>query len=174
MDFADLILKRKSIRIFRPDPLPEGALDTILDAVRLAPTAGNVQAFRIQIVRAPEMKRDLAKAAFQQAFIAEAPVILAFFAAPAESAREYGDRGRNLYALQDATIATLYAHLAAADLGLGSVWIGAFDTPTVARVLDSPGDLLPVALLPIGLPGENPEARPRKALPSLVWPPSQV
>jgi nitroreductase len=168
MEFWDLIRERRSIRKFGAGALPQGALEKILDAVRIAPTAGNLQAFRVSVVQDRALQEKLAAAAFGPDFLASAPAVLVFFAAPEDAGRDYGERGRTLYAMQDATIATLYAHLAASDLGLGSVWVGAFDTPTVARLLESPSRLVPVAMLPVGAPDETPPARPRKPLRDLL------
>lgn len=168
MDFWDLIENRRSVRKFGGGPLPEGALERVLEAVRLAPTAGNLQAFRVRVVADSELQRRLVDAALGQGFLAEASVVLVFFAVPEESGREYGERGKNLYAHQDATIAALFAHLAAASIGLGSVWVGAFDAPTVTRILQTPAHLLPVVMLPVGPPGETPSRRPRKPLGDLI------
>jgi len=167
VEFTDLIRRRHSTRAFRPDPLPAGALDAILEAVRQAPSAGNLQAFRFAVVEDPEIKAALALAARGQTFLSDAPVILAFFSAPRESAAQYGIRGAQLYAPQDAAIAVTYAHLAAADLGLGSVWVGAFDTEKVRRILSCPAELEPVAMLPVGIPAQEPSPSTRKSLEAL-------
>lgn len=167
MQFFDLVEKRRSIRAFQTAPLPAGALERILHAVRMAPSAGNLQAFRFAVIVEPEVKAALAKAAKGQTFLTQAPVVLAFFCDPRESAAQYGPRGAQLYAPQDAAIAVTFAHLAAADLGLGSVWVGAFDTEAVRRVLACPAELEPVALLPIGVPAEVPAPGSRKALEAL-------
>jgi nitroreductase len=87
---------------------------------------------------------------------------------PPASARTYGERGATLYSVQDATIACHHAHLAAASLGLGSVWVGAFSPAQVAKALALPKDLVPVALLPVGYPAEAPAATPRKPLGELL------
>ena len=168
MDFFGLIKCRRSIRAFRTEAPPEKDLNAILDAVRQAPTAGNLQAFRVKVVTEPSVKQALAQAAFGQLFLASAPWVLAFMADPGASSKTYGDRGAALYSVQDATIACTHAHLAAAALGLGSVWVGAFSTPDVARILAIPPDLVPVALLPVGYPAEAPGPTPRKPLGELL------
>ncbi len=99
--------------------------------------------------------------------IAQAPASLVFCANPARSAAKYRNRGERLFALQDATIACAFAMLAATALGLGTVWVGAFDDGAVQRVLGV-GDLLPVAILPVGYPAEDPEPTPRRSLDDLV------
>jgi len=109
----------------------------------------------------------LARAA-DQSFIAESPVTLVFCANPGRAARKYGARGRDLYALQDATIAAAYAQLAATELDLATVWVGAFDTATVSAALRAPGDWVPVAILPLGYADELPSASSRRSLDDLV------
>ena len=105
----------------------------------------------------------LAHAALYQFLIAQAPVVLVFCANQARSAAKYRKRGARLYAIQDAMIACAFAMLAATALGLSTVWVGDFDDAAVQRVLGCP-DLLPVAILPIGYPAEEPEPTPRRSL----------
>jgi nitroreductase len=168
MGFEELLNKRRSIRAFEGKPFPEEHLQRILEAVRLSPTAGNVQAFRMKIVRDKETKEKLVPACRGQAFIADAPVIIAFFGSPQESKEKYGTRGEKLYSVQDATIAIYSAHLMAAELGLGSCWIGAFSESEVSSVLKTGDDLVPVGLLPVGYAKETPRERKRKKLEDLI------
>jgi len=114
------------------------------------------------------MRQDLARAAFDQAFIAQAPIVLVFCTNAARSAERYGERGVRLYALQDATIAATFAMLATHDLGLATCWIGAFDDDAVHTVIKAPPQHIPVAMLPIGYPVTNPPARPRRPLADMV------
>lgn len=168
MDFEELLKTRRSVRAYDGRPFPEELLGRILEAVRTAPTAGNVQAFRVKVVRDEKTKKALVPACLGQAFIADAPVIIAFTASPSESKEKYGERGEKLYSLQDATIAVYTAHLMASELGLGSCWIGAFKDEEVSRVLELPKDLVPVGLLPLGYAKDGPTARKRKRLEELV------
>ncbi len=162
MDFLDLARSRRSIRAFRPDPIPEELLETILEAARWAPSAGNVQAWRVKVVTEPSEKEKLRRR--PDDFLPTAPVILIFCADATTSAVRYGNRGATLYAIQDATLACCHALLAAADLGLGSCWIGAFDEAHVVRALRLPKGLRPVALLPLGWPAEAPGPTTRRPL----------
>ena len=129
----------------------------------MAPSAGNLQAYQVHILRKQDKKEALAKAAFDQTFLAEAPVCLVFCADPSRSAPKYGERGTELYSVQDATIAATYAMLAAVDLGLSTVWIGAFDEEKVQELV---GDrsVRPVAMVAVGYPAEEPQATPRRAI----------
>ncbi len=167
MEFSEVVQTRHSIRAFQARPVEEEKIQKILEQVRLAPSAGNLQAYEIYRVVSPRARAALARAA-DQSFVAEAPVVLVFFANPGRSARKYGARGKELYALQDATIAATYAMLAATDLGLGTVWVGAFDDAGVTAAVGAPGHWVPVAILPIGYAAQTPEATPRRALADLV------
>jgi nitroreductase len=160
--YADQVGKRRSIRAYESTTVDEERIDAILLAIRLAPSAGNLQAYMVVQVEEADTKSALAAAAFGQDFLARAPTVLVFFADSKRSARKYGDRGAALFCVQDATIAAAYAQLAAVSQGLGTCWIGAFDEIQVARVLHAPSGLKPVAILTIGYPAETPQPTPRR------------
>ncbi|MEJ2559049.1 MAG: nitroreductase family protein [Anaerolineae bacterium] len=122
----------------------------------------------VRASQSTQIKQALAKAAGNQDFLAEAPVVLVFCTHPARSAARYGERGKRLYCLQDASIAIAYAQLAATALGLASCWVGAFNDEQVARAIHLPTSQHPVAILPVGYPGESPLRAPRRSLPDLV------
>jgi nitroreductase len=168
MDFSELIGVRRSIRAFTDEPVSETDVTAILEAARIAPTAGNLQAFRIVVVREPGTKDRLARAAREKPCVYQAPVVLGFIADRSRSEERYGERGRDLYALQDATIATTFAMLAVCDRRLACVWVGAFDTDAVAEVLGCSEGEVPAALLPVGHAAEDPAAKPRRSLEDLV------
>jgi nitroreductase len=168
MEFFDLIRLRRSVRAFKAEHPSQSAIDTVLEAVRTAPSAGNIQAFRIKVVRDSNSLQRLSRASCGQGFISQAPLALVFMADRAASQSKYGERGRDLYCVQDATIACLYAHLAAANAGLASAWIGAFSPSEISELLGLPDHLLPVALLPMGYPAETPDSTPRKRLGELL------
>ena len=86
---------------------------------------------------------------------------------PKESAGQYGERGAELYAIQDATIAATYAQLAVTDVGLATVWVGAFDLKSLQDIFQK-SDLVPVVVIPIGYAAEIPEKRPRKELEEII------
>jgi len=168
MEFFAAVKARQSIRAFAGRPLEEEKLQTLLATANAAPSAGNMQAYEIFVVRNAGVKAQLARAAYGQEFIAEAPVVLVFLTNPDRSAVRYGRRGAELYCVQDATIACTFVHLGATSLGLGATWVGAFDETQAHRALGSPSGLRPVAMLPIGYPAEAPLPRPRRALADLV------
>lgn len=168
MDFLDLVGVRHSIRKFERKEVGDDTLTRILEAANSAPSAGDLQAYEIVVVKNPDKKRALARAAYGQNFIYEAPLSLVFLANPKRSWTKYKNRGADLYCIQDATIAAAYAQLAVHALGLGSVWVGAFDDNAVRRVVGGSEDLRPVAVIPVGYPAERPYATSRRKLEELV------
>ena len=167
MGFFDLIEARHSVRAYQNRSIDVELLRRILAAARLAPSAGDLQAYRIVIVERQETKDALAEAALGQDFLATAPVVLVFAADPGHSRARYGERGASLFSIQDATIAAAYAQLAATELGLACCWVGAFHEQPVAQLLRAPAGLRPVAMIAIGYAAESPERPPRRALESL-------
>ena len=168
MDYATLIEERHSIRAYQPTEVEEDKLRSLLHAANRAPSAGNLQAYQIVAVRSPAVRQALALAALDQDFVAQAPVVLVSLADPGGARGKYGHRGETLYSLQDATIACAYAQLAAHDLGLASCWVGAFRKDAVREAVGSPPEQVPVALLPLGYPAEQPRITPRRSLTHLV------
>jgi len=159
-DFLTLARQRRAVRAFRPDPVPPELLDCVLEAARWAPTAGNLQAWRVAVLTTRAARERLRRR--PDDFLVAAPVVLAFCADTRAAEAGYGARGAALYAVQDATLACAHAMLAAADAGLGSCWVGAFDEAAVAAALRLPEGLRPVALLPLGYPAETPAAPARR------------
>lgn len=168
MELMDIIQRRRSIRSFLPDPVSDEKVRKLLECANLAPSAGNLQGYEVVVVKNTETKKALAKAALDQQFIAEAPVVFVFCANAKRSASKYGNRGDVLYSIQDASIATAYVQLACVDLGLGSVWVGAFNDHEVAKVIQAGIDYTPVSILPVGYPAEDPSPRPRRGVDSIT------
>lgn len=156
MEFFELIEKRHSVRRFKEKAIEKEKQQRITHAANMAPSAGNLQAFKIVVVKSEQKKQRLADAALNQRFVVEAPLVLVFVADLRKSASRYGERGKRLYALQDATIACAYAQLAAQELGLSSVWVGAFDEEAVREAINAGKEMLPIAILPIGHAAEKP------------------
>ncbi len=168
MDFFQTVHARQSVRAYQAKPVEAKHLEAILSAAGQSPSAGNLQAYEITIVRDAATIQALTSACFNQDFVAQAPVVLVFSADGPRSAAKYGAAGEQLFAVQDATIATTYAQLAATALGLATCWIGAFRESDIAKLLGLRAGLRPIALLPVGWPAETPARMPRRALSDLV------
>lgn len=168
-DFFETVRHRRSVRKYQSGrPIEEEKLHAILETACAAPSAGDLQSYRIMVVTDYQERDALRHAAHEQSFLAEAPICLVFCADAARAGERYGERGSKLYALQDATIATAYAQLAVVAAGLGSTWIGDFDQEKVSKLLKLKENLCPVALLSIGYPAELPPLTPRRLLSEVV------
>jgi nitroreductase len=167
MTVFETISARRSIRAFQDRPVEPLKLAAVLDALVQAPSAGNCQAYQVFVIRTAALKNALARAALGQDFLAQAPVVLVFCTAHGRTAR-YGERGRNLYSIQDATTAAAYAQLAATAQGLGTCWVGAFNEDTVSRFLQLSADLRPIILMPLGYANESPPRPPRRPVAEAV------
>jgi nitroreductase len=160
----ELLATRRSVRRFTAEPLAPEQEQRLLDAARAAPSAGNVQSWFFVRVRSPRLKAELCAAALSQRFVAEAPLCVVVCADERRAMQAYGERGATLYCLQDTAAATVHLLLAAHALGLGACWVGAFRERDVARVLELPEHLRPVAIVPIGVPAEQPSSPGRRPL----------
>ncbi|ADH85335.1 nitroreductase family protein [Desulfurivibrio alkaliphilus] len=163
MSILETIKNRRSIRKFRPEPLPAEKVAKLQEALIWAPSAGNLQARRFFFVYNDELKAKLATAALKQQFVATAPLVIVACADRAIETR-YGARGINLYAIQDVAASIMGMMLLAHAEGLGSCWVGAFHEDEVSRLLELPANLIPVALVPMGFPAKTPTPPPRVAV----------
>ncbi len=163
MDFRDLIKKRRSVRKFKDEKIDSEKIKEILSVLDEIPTAGNLQSFFVYVVTDDKLIRKVISEGFMKAYFDYAPLLFVFCAHP-ENASKYGDRGRNLFSIQDATIATTYVMLEVVNQGLSSVWVGAFYPDVVSRLLDIPSKYLPVSILPVGYPDEEPIKKERKSI----------
>ncbi len=159
LDLEQVVRTRFSCRSFSKKTVPKELLEQIISLCQRAPSAGNLQAFRVIIVRNPDTRKLLAQAALNQTFLAEAPVVLVISASPTLSAPKYGKRGEKLYSIQDATIFTSYIELICTNFGLASVWVGAYSDHQVVNALKHqvPPHFIekPIALLGIGYPSNQ-------------------
>ncbi|NHJ13141.1 MAG: nitroreductase family protein [Candidatus Thorarchaeota archaeon] len=144
------IIGRTSVRRYSEEEVSEGDLEDILQTAVSAPSAGNRQPWRIVVVRDVARKKKLVEAAGGQGFIAQAPIALVIIAVPYESAERYGDRGSSLYVYQDTAALTQNILIAAHRLGYGTCWVGAFNEEAARGAVNVPGDMRPVAIIPIG------------------------
>jgi len=152
------------VRSYQDRAVEEDKLNQVLEAGHLAPSASNRQEWKFVVVRDPGLRRQLARAAHGQSFVAEAPVVIVACATETQHVMPCGHPSY----LVDVAIAIDHMTLAARQLGLGSCWIGAFDQQEVKKILGIPAPVAVVELLPIGYPTDWPAARPRKPLAQVV------
>lgn len=160
MEVLKAVRERRSIRNFQEKEIPQDIIDKLIDALIWAPSAGNLQSRKFYFIKDAKLKRKIAAAALSQNFIAEAPVVIVG-CADSNIRNRYGDRGVDLYSIQDVAVSIMGMMLVAYENGLGSVWVGAFREGEVFEVLDMPHNLRPVAIVPVGYPSRVPYPPPR-------------
>ncbi|MBN1422455.1 MAG: nitroreductase family protein [Planctomycetes bacterium] len=167
MKILDAIRARRSVRVFRAAPIPEDALLRILEAARIAPSARNIQEWKFIVVRDAETKRRLVPACANQAFVADAPIVIAGCATVTDYVMRCGQPAHAI----DLAIAIDHMTIQAAAEGIGTCWIGAFYEDQVRGVLGVPEQVRIVQLLCLGVPDEplDPDQpKKRKALSEII------
>lgn len=164
MEVREAIEKRRSVRAYEDKPIPEEKLRRVLEAARLAPSASNQQPWKFVVVQDVESRKKLARAAGNESFVGEAPVVIAAVALRTDHIMRCGVHSYPV----DLAIAVDHMTLAAVEEGLGSCWIGAFSQEEVKRILNIPKQYMVVALLPMGYPAEAGGLKSRKPLETIV------
>ena len=194
MDVLEAIRKRRSIRDYKHDAIPEDVLGRLLEALRLAPTGGNRQPFKFIVVRDAPTREKVAAACRWlpgmpngQAFVADAPVVIVACGSEKDAVTRFHKDGapsltmgvapdeidkdpveyNNLMAV-DMAIALDHLTLVATEEGLGTCWIAALDEPELKRILAVPDEMRLLFVMPVGYAVSWPEPRPRKALEDII------
>ena len=164
MEFSKVIRSRYSVRAYRPDNLEDRKLEQVLEAARLAPTADNRQPFRLIVIRTAGRETELRRI-YDKDWFVQAPLIIGICGVPGEN---WVRRDGKSYLDVDAAIVMDHLILAAADVGLGTCWIAAFDAAAAREVLAIPAGVEPIAFTPLGYAADQPRPKKRKALSELV------
>jgi nitroreductase len=162
----ELIETRRSIRSYKDQEIEEDKLNYVLQAFRKAPSAKNLQPWKLVVIKNKKILKDIAIACNNQTFMEEAPVIIA---ACAKEEEAYGTMGgyMNSYPI-DIAIALEHLILAATEKGLGTCWIGAFKEQLVKDILGVPDNVKVVALTPLGYPAREASVSGRKPLTEII------
>ncbi len=161
-----LIETRHSIRSYKDQEIEEDKLNYVLQAFRKAPSAKNLQPWKLVVIKNKKILTDIAIACNNQTFMEEAPVIIA---ACAKEEEAYGSMGGYMSSYPiDIAIALEHLILAATEKGLGTCWIGAFKEQLVKDILGVPENVRVVALTPLGYPAREASIRGRKPLTEII------
>jgi F420 biosynthesis protein FbiB-like protein len=192
----DWMRERRSIRRYRPEPLPDGVIERLIDAARLAPSAHNRQPWRFVVLQRADQKARLADAmgarlradrladgdepdavekdvASSRSRITAAPAVIAVCTTLSDMDR-YPDARRaeaeRLMAVQSTAMAAQNLLLLAHAEGLGACWMCAplFCPDTVKLALELPSDWRPQALITLGRPASAGRRRERRAIADIV------
>jgi len=164
MEFYEVLETRRSIRAYRPDPVPADKLERIGRAVQLAPTACNRQPFQLLFVESEAVKQAVYRC-YKAEWLRHAPIIVVALGNRDEAWKRLD--GTPAHTI-DVSIAFEHLVLAAAAEGLGACWICAFDQERMHRELGLDAQWEVVAITPLGFPAESPPPRPRKSVDELI------
>jgi nitroreductase len=165
MEYSDLIAARYSVRAYRPDPVEDEKLQAVLEAARLAPTAANRQPFQLVVMRTAGREEEIRKI-YRKPWFVQAPLVIGVCAISSLAWVRESDRFNAR--MIDAAIVADHLILAAADQGLGTCWVAAFDVEAARSIMELPDEAEPVIFTPLGYPADQPGPKVRKPLSELV------
>ena len=164
MEYFDLIRSRYSVRSYSSDPVEEEKLTQILQAASLAPTAANRQPFQLLVIHT-EGRKDELRRIYSHDWFVQAPLLICAIGVPRQGWIRM-DKRRYL----DVDVAIVMDHLilAAANLGLGTCWVAAFDAAAARKALHLTDDIEPLIFTPLGYANDRPGPKERKPVTELV------
>ena len=158
-ELLEIIQARRSIRRFKPDPVPDEHIRLLLEAARWAPSAGNIQPWEFIVVKDPKTIDLLKK--FSPGFIGRSPLVIAVCSNRARAAKAGGRLAAEYTSIVDCAMATQNMLLEAQALGLGSCVIKSFASAAIREILKVPEGVEVELLVAIGYPDEKPEPPPK-------------
>jgi nitroreductase len=152
------------VRAYLPDPVEDQKLQQVLNAARLAPTAANRQPFQLIVIHTEGRQKEL-REIYRREWFVQTPLIICAVGVP-RMGWVRSDNRRYL----DVDVAIVMDHLilAAANLGLGTCWIAAFDAAVARELLKLPDEVEPLIFTPLGYPADQPQPKERKQISELV------
>ncbi|MCM8758670.1 MAG: nitroreductase family protein [Candidatus Omnitrophica bacterium] len=156
----DVIKKRRSIRTYKKETIPQQILKEIVDCGRLAPTARNIQPWKFVIITQDKTIKKIAEATDHGKFLAEAPACILVFCQDTK------------YYLEDGCAATQNILIAAQSFGIGSCWIAGDKKPyaeKIRQIINAPEGLKLVSIIALGYPAENPSPQKKPIEEVLIW-----
>ena len=188
VELLEAIKTRRSIRNYTDDPVDEARINTILEAGQLAPSWSNTQCWKFIVVRDPQVRASLAETLMKIELpdrVVDNPGVKAINTAPVtivvcaeigvSGGKPGGDGSKSGYVTDkgdwfmfDTALAVQNMCLAAHDMGLGTVIMGAFDAVAAEKALNVPEGYRITVMIPVGVPAREGKAPPRKPLTELV------
>lgn len=135
MELTEVIQRRKSVRKFSKTPVPVKRIKEAIELAQTGPSAGGIRGWEVFMTLDPISHY-------------EAPCYIVVCANQGKYIKRYGDRGYDLYSIQDTAIVAAYLQLILVDIGLDSCWIGAFNEGRVKRAVGA--NYRPVVVLAVG------------------------
>lgn len=168
MNCSELIASRRSVRKYLSKEVPNGLIERLLQAAHWAPSGGNMQPWHFYVLRGESKRKACDSLKRPDHWIYGAPVVILVCTEPERSKERFGERGENLYCLQDTAAAVQNILICAKANGLSTCWVGAFDECACKEALKLPEGYRPVAMIPVGYSDEEPKVPERRPLTEVV------
>jgi nitroreductase len=168
MDFETVVKRRRMCREFLEREVPQENIDLILDLASRYPSAGHTEPQEFIVVRDQRVKHDLTRAALDQMFVAQAPVVIVVVSDVRRSAHRYGERGVRFFSIIDGAFVAMLILLAVVEEGLGACFVGSFYDEAVQEVLSLPQEVRPIGIIPVGYCAEGPRKFRRRSRERIV------
>ncbi|MBS3168625.1 nitroreductase family protein [Candidatus Woesearchaeota archaeon] len=169
MELDQVLKEVRSVRKFKKLDVPWYLVSECLDAATYAPNAGNTQNWRFIVVRDLSKREAIVKACEDQKWLLNAPVLIVVCSDVDKISKMFGVRGEALYAVQNCAAAIQNMLLKAYELGLGSVWIGAFDEIIIKQILEIKPEVRPQAIIALGFSDDHEKKPKREELNNVVF-----
>ena len=168
MDFQAVVKRRRMCREYLDRDVPEEKVDNIPEVASRYPSAGHTEPQEFIVVRDQRVKEDLAQAALNQMFVAQAPLVIVVVSDTRRSERRYGERGVHFYSIIDGAFVAMLILLAVVEEGLGACFVAAFYDREVQEVLSLPPHIRPIGVIPLGYCAEGPRKFRRRSRAQIV------
>jgi nitroreductase len=166
MEVIEAMRRRRSVRSYRHEPIPEALLQKVFGAATLAPSGGNMQPWEFFVVRNEKIKRGIVEASYTgygrsgspQTWLLDVPVLVVICVDRKRTGARYGREGAQFISLLDVASAVQNLLLAATAEGLGSCWVAGFDRSRVKKLLKLEPNLGVIGLVALGRTDHVPAA----------------
>jgi len=159
IDFFKIVNNRRSIRMYKATALEESELHLLVEMAMKAPSAGNLQDYRFIVCTDKQIIYQLPEMCMDQMWITSAPAVIVVCSQPSVQAEWFGERGRHVFATQNAAAATQNILLGAEALGLGACWVSGFNQEQVDDVFGVTGKGRVESIITLGYPAEKPSPK---------------
>ncbi len=168
MDFFNAVTTQGVVKKYEKKDVDDKLIGVVLFMANQADSAGNLQPWEFIVVRDPDTKQKLHKAALKLDVVKDAPVDIVICADLKKANLKYEERGEHLYAVQDTAGAITIMMITAQILGLGANWIRSFDEQEIRTVLGLPNDIRPLGIVTLGYPSDKSPRKNHKPFESMT------
>jgi nitroreductase len=168
MDFDECLKTRRSVKTFTDKKIKDKDINEVLDSIRYAPNSGNLQNWRLILVKDQKKKEQLKKTAFNQEWIDQAPISIVVCSDDKDVEKFYGKKSSKKFCIQNCAAGIQNMLLKAHSLGISSIWNAVSDEEKIKHLLKIPEDINIHAIISFGYSIEDPDMPKRFELQNIL------